>query len=136
MSLNNMKQFDLDNDPKISSGFNIPEDYFETFENKIMEQLPLIKKLPEREVRVISIFKTRKFWLSAVAAVLVLGISIPMYFSYTKTVYLTTEDYLAYDTNCTTEDIAEQLTDDDVTVIEKSLNLYDLETTNYANEYL
>ena len=27
-----MKRFDLDNDPKIDSGFKIPEDYFEQFE--------------------------------------------------------------------------------------------------------
>jgi hypothetical protein len=131
-----MKQFDLDNDPKISSGFNIPEDYFETFENKIMDNLPLMKQLPEKEVKVISFFKTRKMWFSGVAAVLVLSILIPVYFSYTKTNYLTTEEYLAYDTNCTTEDIAEQLTDDDINEIEESLNLYDQETTNYANDYL
>jgi hypothetical protein len=45
-----MKQFDLDNDPKIDSGFRIPENYFEQFEAKIMSQLP------EREVKVISLF--------------------------------------------------------------------------------
>jgi hypothetical protein len=131
-----MKQFDIDNDPKISSGFNIPEDYFEKFENKVMDKISLMKQLPEEEAKVIPIFKTRKFWFYAVAAVLVLSISITLYFSNTKTDYLTTEDYLAYDTNCTTEDIAEQLTDDDIVAIEKSLNLYDQETTNYANDYL
>jgi hypothetical protein len=125
-----MKQFDFDNDPKITSGFKIPEGYFETFENKIMELLP------EKEVKVISIFQTRRFWFSAVAVILILCISIPMYFSYTTNANLTPEDYLAYDSSITTEDIAEHLTDDDITAIEESLNLYDLETTNYVNDYL
>ncbi len=68
-----MKQFDLDNDPKIDSGFRIPENYFEQFETKIMSQIS------EKEVKVISIFETRKFWFSAVAAVFVIGLFTTMY---------------------------------------------------------
>jgi hypothetical protein len=125
-----MKQFDLDNDPKIDNGFRIPENYFEQFEAKIMSQLP------EKEVKVISIFETRKFWFSAVAAVFVIGLFTTMYLNNIKTENISTEDYLACATTISTEDIIENLSDEDITAIEESLELYDQETKNYAKEYL
>jgi hypothetical protein len=125
-----MKQFDLDNDPKIDSGFRIPENYFEQFEAKMMSQLH------EKEVKVISIFETRRFWFSAVAAVFVIGLFTTMYLNNTKTENISTEDYLACATTISTEDIIENLSDDDITAIEESLDLYDQDTQNYAKEYL
>ncbi|SFB26948.1 hypothetical protein SAMN05660845_2308 [Flavobacterium swingsii] len=125
-----MKQFDLDNDPKIDSGFRIPENYFEQFETKIMSQIS------EKEVKVISIFETRKFWFSAVAAVFVIGLFTTMYLNNIKTENISTEDYLACATTISTEDIIENLSDDDITAIEESLDLYDQDTQNYAKEYL
>jgi hypothetical protein len=125
-----MKQFDLDNDPKIDSGFRIPENYFEQFEAKIMSQLP------EREVKVISLFKTRKFWFSSVAALFVIGLFTTMYLNNIKTENISTEDYLACATTISTEDIIDNLSDDDITAIEESLDLYDQDTKNYAKEYL
>ena len=35
-----------------------------------------------------------------------------------------------------TEDIIDNLSDDDITAIEESLDLYDQDTKNYAKEYL
>ena len=32
-----MKIYNLDNDPKINSGFNVPEDYFESFTVRLPE---------------------------------------------------------------------------------------------------
>jgi len=125
-----MKRFDLDNDQKIDTGFKIPDNYFEQFEAKIMNQLP------EREVKVVSIFSTKKFWITSVAAVFVLGIFTTMYLSYSKTEEAITEDYLAYETSITTEDIIEHLTDEDITAIEQSMDLYDEETKTYAADYL
>jgi hypothetical protein len=125
-----MKQFDLNNDPKIDSGFRFPENYFEQFEAKIMSQLP------EREVKVISLFKTRKFWFSSVAAVFVIGLFTTLYLNSATNENINTEDYLAYDTTITNEDIIENLSNDDITAIEESLDLYDQDTKNYAKEYL
>ena len=125
-----MKQFDLDNDPKIDNGFTIPENYFEQFEAKMMNQIS------EKEVKVISIFETRKFWFSAVAAVFVIGLFTTMYLNHAKTENITTEDYLACATTISTEDIIENLSDDDISSIEESLDLYDQDTKNYAKEYL
>lgn len=125
-----MKQFDLDNDPKIDSGFRVPENYFEQFEAKMMNQLP------KKEAKVISIFQTRKFWISGIAAIFVLGIFTTIYLSYSKTEEIITEDYLAYETSITTEDIIEHLSDDDITAIEESLDLYNPETKIDAENYL
>ena len=125
-----MKQFDLDSNPKINSGFKIPENFFEQFEAKIMNQIS------EKEVKVISIFETRKIWLSAVAAVFVIGLFTTMYLSNNTNENISAEDYLACETTISTEDIIENLSDDDITAMEESLDLYDQETKNYAQEYL
>ena len=125
-----MKQFDLDSNPKINSGFRIPENFFEQFEAKIMNQIS------EKEVKVISNFETRKFWLSAVAAVFVIGLFTTMYLSNNTNENISAEDYLACQTTISTEDIIDNLSDDDITAIEESLDLYDQETKNYAKEYL
>ena len=126
-----MKQFDLHNDPKIETGFKIPEHYFENFENRLMQQLP------EQEVRVVSLWQKRTRWISAVAAVFVLGFGLWLYNNNRNTeLEAGTELYLAYQNDITTEDIAAQLTDDDIATIEKELGLYGTESEAYVNEYL
>ncbi|MEW5675827.1 hypothetical protein ABGT15_05900 [Flavobacterium enshiense] len=126
-----MKKFDLHNDPKIKSGFKIPENYFEGFEDRLMQQLP------ETEVRVISLSKKRTTWISAVAAVFVVSLGFWLYTNYQNNELETsTQMYLAYQSDVTTEDIAAQLTDDDITNFEKELGLYGTESEAYVNEYL
>ena len=44
-----MKEFKLDNNPKISPGFSVPENYFENFSSKLLQELP------KNEPKVISI---------------------------------------------------------------------------------
>lgn len=68
-----MNDFKLDSEPKIKVGFKTPENYFEDFSEKVFQQLP------EEESKVISIFKKPKIRLTAVAAVLVLALGIPLY---------------------------------------------------------
>jgi hypothetical protein len=127
-----MKQFDLNNDPKIESGFKVPENYFEQFEAKVMAKL--VEN--EKKVKVISIFKQKKFWYPAVAAILIIGILIPMYLNHNKENQFSTSDYLAYENTITTDDIAENLTDEDITAIEKSLQLNPQDTKTYVDEYV
>ncbi|MGX7668477.1 hypothetical protein [Flavobacterium pedocola] len=128
--LMDMKKFDLHNDPKIETGFKIPENYFENFEDRLMQQLP------EKEVRVVSLWQKRTTWISAVAAVFVVSFGIWMYNTYQSTeMSISTEQYLAYQSDITTEDIAMQLTDEDISSIEKDLGLYGTESETYINEY-
>lgn len=127
----NMKKFDLHNDPKIEPGFKIPEHYFENLEDRIMNQLP------EPEVKVISLWQRKSFWISGIAVALVISLGTLFYYNQQNT--LTTEasqEYLAYTDYLTAEDIAYHLTDEDITTIEKDLGLYDSESETYVNEYL
>ena len=124
-----MKPFNLENNQKITTGFTIPENYFETFETKILSQIN------DNPVKIISIYQKKSFWIG-VAALIIISISSITYFSNYQNTSANNIDYLTYQTNLTTEDIVEQLTDDDIEKIEASLNLYDSETINYAKEYL
>ncbi|MCG2611954.1 hypothetical protein LZZ90_10590 [Flavobacterium sp. SM15] len=124
-----MKKFDLHNGEKIESGFKIPDNYFEDFEARLMEQLP------EKEVNVISFWQRKSVWISSVAAVLVLSFATWMYLKNASENSLSTQEYLAYDADISTEDIAMHLSDEDITAVEKSLNLYQKESETYVNEY-
>ncbi|WP_395075892.1 hypothetical protein [Flavobacterium sp.] len=127
----NMKEFDLENNEKIASGFKIPEGYFDDFESKMM------LKLPNTELKVIPLIAKRKFWFSAIAALFLIAISIGMYLNFSRNELTTNEEYLlAFESSITTDEIAEHLTDEDLNKIEESLNLLDPETAQYAQEYL
>lgn len=126
-----MKKFDLHNDPKIETGFKVPENYFESFEDRLLQQLP------DNEVRVISLWQKRTTWISAVAAVFAVSLGVWLYNSNQTTEFENNaETYLAYQSDITTEDIAAQLTDADITNFEKELGLYGTESEAYVNEYI
>jgi len=126
-----MKKFDLHNDPKIETGFKIPENYFENLEDRIMNQLP------EQEARVVPLWQRKTVWYSGVAAIFMLSIGTWMYFNQqSNEIMATSQEYLAYSNDITTEEIAYHLTDEDITTIEKELGLYDTESETYVNEYL
>jgi len=63
-----MKDFKLDNYSK--PGLNVPDGYFEQFPEKVMSKI-------RQEPEVIPIFRKSR-WLMAVAAVLVLALTIPI----------------------------------------------------------
>ena len=129
-----MKRIDLHNDPKIETGFKIPESYFEDFESRIME------KISKEEPKVIPLWKKKTFWVGSVAAAVTICLGTWLYQSNKTNNTIengfATQQYLAYQNDITTEDIAAQLTDDDITSIEKDLGLYGVESETYINEYL
>lgn len=128
-----MKKFDLHNDPKIESGFTIPDNYFDTFEERLMQHLPF----EENNTKVIQLWQRKSFWISSVAAVFVLSFGIWTYFAQTNAnTMLSSSEYLAYENDLTTEDIAEHLTDEDIASLENEMQLYDTKTETYINEYL
>lgn len=131
-----MKPITLNNFPKIESGFKTPDNYFENFSEK------LLNNLPEKEVKVISIYEKRKTWIYAVAAVLVLAISVPVlnqYFNKSNEIEsLVIENYLASNTSINDNDIADLLTDNDIQKIKINLNIEDktIENELSGNENL
>lgn len=123
-----MKEFKLDNEPKITSGFNAPDGYFENFENAVMT------KLTEKETTVFSLFTKRK-WVIAVAAIFVIALSIPIVnqisTSTAKIDAVQLENYLAEQSSLAEDEIVELLDHDKIQQIKLELNVdsYELEET-------
>ncbi len=118
-----MKDFKLDNEPKITPGFTIPDGYFDTFSEKILA------RLPEQEPKVISIFSSRKTWYFAAAAVLILMLSVPLYTKYATQQQeidsSTLENYLAYQSNISEEEIVNLLQQEDLDKMKVEFNVDD-----------
>ena len=89
-----MNDFKINNKHKIDSGFKIPEDYFENFSEKVF------LKINKPEPKVLSIFYNRKTWISSVAAVLVISLSVTLY---TKIVVKSTEEKLTLESYITNQ---------------------------------
>ena len=116
-----MKPFDLENKNEIKSGFKVPENYFEQFEAKMMAQIPV-----EKETKVVSLFYRKQVWISAIAAVFLLAIAIPVYFNMAKESSLdasTIESYLSQQQGIGITELSKHLTDEDITALEKNLSL-------------
>ena len=116
-----MKPFDLENKNEIKSGFKVPENYFEQFEAKMMAQIPV-----EKETKVVSLFNRKQVWISAIAALFLLAIAIPVYFNMASESNLdasTIENYLAQQQNVGITELSKHLTDDDIIALEKNLSL-------------
>jgi hypothetical protein len=119
-----MNDFKLDNEPKIKSGFQIPEHYFDSFSEKVMNQLP------KEEPKVVSLWDRNKRWIYSAAAILVLSLTIPLanQFQSTATEVATTEtneieNYLAYHASLSDEEIIKLLDKEDIAEIEVTNSL-------------
>ena len=118
-----MKDFKLDNESKITSGFTMPDGYFDTFSDKVLAQLP------KQEQKVISIFNSRKTWYFAAAAVLILMLCIPLYTNYStqqeEIDSATLENYIAYQSTISEEEIVDLLEPEDLDKIKLDFNVDD-----------
>mgnify|MGYP003584408081 FL=1 len=116
-----MKPFDLENKNEIKSGFKVPDNYFEQFEAKMMAQIPV-----EKETKVVSLFYRKQVWISAIAAVFLIAIAIPVYFNMASESNLdasTIENYLVQQQNVGITELSKHLTDEDIIALEKNLSL-------------
>ena len=134
-----MKEFKLENEPKIESGFKTPDHYFDHFSAKVLEQLP------KNEPKVISIFEKRRTVIMMVAALLILALMIPIYTSIStnsKELDETTlENYLAYQSNLNQYDLISELETEDITKMQPVSSpedkvIEDILTTNSDVEQL
>ncbi len=127
-----MKTFKLDNELKIQTGFTVPENYFENFSAKMMQQLP------ENEPKIISIYARKKTWMYAAAAVLVLALSIPIftnYFSHSSEIdEATLENYISYHSTLTNTDIVNLLDEQDIQKMSIDLNIEDSTIENELSQ--
>ncbi|MEC4005656.1 hypothetical protein OX283_013380 [Flavobacterium sp. SUN052] len=116
-----MKDFKLDTHEKINSGFTIPDDYFDGFSEKVMQQLP------KEEVKVISFYSKNKRWIYSAAAVLVLALSVPLvYQMQNKEQEISSNDVESYLVNHSTlsdDDIVNLLEQDDIDKIKTDVSV-------------
>lgn len=127
-----MEHFNLENGPKIKSGFTTPDTYFEGFTERLMEQLP------EQEVKVVPLYKKVPVWFSAVAAVLVLMIGFGLFFTTETAVAAQPDDaaienYLVYNANVNAYDLGESLNEQDIAELEESLTINDEAIEDYLS---
>ena len=127
-----MKTFKLENEPKIESGFKTPEHYFDTFSARVMQQLP------KEEPKTISIFTKRKTWLYAAAAILIFGLSIPIYNQFNSPTSeiddVTLENYIAYQSSISDTDLVNLLDEEDIQKMSIDLNIEDKTIENELTE--
>lgn len=118
-----MKEFRLDETEKITSGFSVPEHYFDDFQNE------LIGRLAEKETKVHSLFSHKKTWFFAAAAVLIIALCVPILIqnriSSREIDKATLENYLSYNANLSDDDIAELLDEKDLQKIKIDLTIED-----------
>jgi hypothetical protein len=113
-----MNDFKINTNEKITSGFKIPDNYFDSFSEKVMQQLP------KEEPKVISFFARNKKILFSAAAVLVIALSISLVFKIqNKEQEVSSDDvenYLVYHTTLSDDDIVNLLEQEDIENIKVS----------------
>ncbi|MFH7013979.1 hypothetical protein ACHRV5_19140 [Flavobacterium sp. FlaQc-52] len=118
-----MKAFKLENEPKITTGFKTPENYFNDFSAKVLQQIN------EPEVKVIPFYKRKKVLTLLAAAVVVIALMIPIVNNYKNTSKeldeKTLETYLAYQSNLNQYDLINQLDTKDIESLNKNIALED-----------
>lgn len=117
-----MKEFKLNTNPKIESGFKTPEDlFFEKFSANLIEQLP------KKEPKTISLFQKKKAIIMMVAAIFVLALLIPSLINNASRSSeidpVTLENYLSYQSNVNQYDLINVLDEEDINNISTSTNI-------------
>lgn len=126
-----MKDFKLEQYPKIATGFVLPDDsYFENLSEIINNKTIL------STAKVISFYQKKTFWIQAIAAVFIIGIGIFFFEQKIASSQVIGEEYLVSESNISTEEIAEQLTEADIEHLEKSLIIHDKEAIENIEKYL
>ncbi|OXG03777.1 hypothetical protein BC749_10439 [Flavobacterium araucananum] len=119
-----MKAFKLENEPKIVTGFKTPEDYFDDFSTKILQQIN-----EKEEVKVIPIYRRKKVLSILAAAVVFIALMIPVISNYNNTSKDLDEDtletYLAYQSNLNQYDLIQKLDTKDINELSKNVPIED-----------
>lgn len=120
----NMKNFNLENEPKIETGFTIPENYFNDFSEKVMQQLPSEKP------KVISLYQSNKNWFLSAAAILIVSFTIPTYYlvqnNKNEVNASELESYILDHSTVSQDDIVDLLDENDLKEMNVDYNLEDI----------
>ena len=124
-----MKDFKLDSEVRIKSGFMASEAYFESFADRLMLQLPV------REVKVVPLYKRRPVWLTSAAAALVLSLSLVFTQKESAPDNDTIENYIVYQSGISSYDLIQNLNQEEISELEKTV-LDDAISDEELGEYL
>ena len=119
-----MRPMEFKNNDQPNTGFKIPEGYFEAFENKMMHQI--FAKDTASKNTVLSLFHRKYIEMSSIAAVFIVALAIPLYFTQTQKTSLessTIEQYLMQQQNISTTEIIPHLSDEDILKLTSSLGI-------------
>ena len=107
-----MKNFELDTNKKIISGFTIPDNYFDDFSERVLQ------KLPKEKTKIITFYSRNKRWFYSAAAVLVISLSVLIVYQIqNKEQEITSnevESYLVNHTSFSDDDVVNLLDQEDI----------------------
>lgn len=131
-----MKEINLETNKKITTGFQIPEGYFDDFSEKIL------KELPQKETKTISFYARNKMLIYTAAAVLVVTLSLPLAYqlegNHEQPSAAEIENYLTQQSPISEDEIVNLLEQEDINKlkISNSISKADLEEELYLNTEL
>lgn len=126
-----MNDFRLDKEPKITAGFKVPDAYFDSFTERLMQQLP------QQEVRVIPLYKRKPVWLSAAASFIImfmLGIFFTTNTATPQPDDAEIESYLTYHAGMSSYDLMQHLDTQDIAELEQSIPVSDEAIEEYLSD--
>jgi hypothetical protein len=123
-----MENFKIENHSKIETGFSTPENYFENLE------ATMLQKIENKQVKVFSIFLKPKYWMVAAAAIFIFGLFLNTYNYKSQEENFVDEEFLTSQTDFSTEDLAEYLTENELKKLEENYNVSGLETTDVSTK--
>lgn len=118
-----MKAFRLENEPKIDTGFKIPDGYFDTLSTEVLAQLD------KKDANVFLLRRRKKAILMLVAASVLIALMIPIVNNYNNTAKEldseTLETYLSYQSTLNQYDLIKELDNTDIQKLGKNVALED-----------
>ena len=112
-----MKEFKLENETKITTGFVTPDNYFEDFSARFMQNLPSNEVAV---VKVIPLYKRRSTIISLIAAIFAIALMLPIFnqspvaTTSTEIDQASLENYLSYQTSVSQYDLINSLETEDL----------------------
>lgn len=127
-----MKNINLEN-KKITPGFQIPNGYFEDFEHRILQ-----KATSNQNTKTGNIWKNKRVWMTSIAAVFLVSIALPVYFSMQTTTHSVDaevlETHISMHPVSSNYEMTNLLTDDDLADLENDLFLNNEDVESYLQQ--
>lgn len=132
-----MKDFNLEKQTKIETGFNVPEGYFDSFSEKVMSQIATENS--NENSKVVSLFDRNKKWILSTAASFIVFFSVGYYFfnsNKKENEEQEIENYIVHDTTISDYEIVDLMNQNDIQKLTIEYQLENQSTENIDLETL